>query len=310
VPVADAACTRVACAGATLAVRRRPGSPDEARRRAVLLLHGWPGTHRDWDRVFELLCAEARWATSEILCPDLRGFGESQRPEPDPDSPEPNAAFSPAAHIADLEALLRHYGAREVIVAGYDLGANLAQRLARASGNRCSGLVLCDPVHPAARRQAAELDLSAELWYQALHLMPWSAKLIGHDRFTVETYLRHFYTHWWGEGKVEETHFQELVDVYSQPGAFEASIGWYRSRARGPGGQVLQTRPDEPLSLPVEILWGELDPVTPVALASTLSESFSDFHLRRLATVGHFAPLEAPDELLAAFNRLAAKLRS
>jgi pimeloyl-ACP methyl ester carboxylesterase len=306
-PVAEATYTSVTCAGVSLSVRRRPATPGELRR-TVLLLHGWPGTQGDWDLLFELLCAEPEWATKEILCPDLRGFGASERPEPDPKSTEPYAAFSPAAHVADLQALLGHYAAREVIVAGYDLGANLAQGLARASSNLCSGLVLCDPVHPAARRQASELDLSAELWYQALHLMPWSAKLIGHDRFTVETYLRHFYTHWWGRGQVEEEHFQKLVDVYSKPGAFEASIGWYRSRARGRGGQVQQARPDEPLAVPVEILWGELDPVTPVALASTLGESFSDFHLRRLATVGHFGPLEAPDELLGAFSRLAARL--
>ncbi len=249
---------RIAGSGVALSVRRRKcaeASGHGPLRRAVLLLHGWPGTNRDWALVFERLADNEALRHFELICPDLRGFGDSDKPAAAADADEPWAAYAPAAHVQDLLAVLDDVGIEETIVAGYDLGANLAQGLARAQPQRVSGLVLCDPVHAAARAQAATLDLAAELWYQSFHQLPWSADLVGYDRRTVEIYLRHFYTHWWGRGEVDEAHFQAVVDSYATPGAFGASIGWYRARGRSGG-----SAPAEPIRTSTRVLWGEARP--------------------------------------------------
>jgi pimeloyl-ACP methyl ester carboxylesterase len=207
-----------------------------------------------------------------------------------------------------MVALIEHFGLDEVVIGAYDLGANIAQALARELPDRVRGLVLCDPVHAAARAQAATVNLGHELWYQTLHLMPWAADLVARDRVTIEIYLRHFYRHWWGAGAVDETHFQTLVDLYSRPGAFAASIGWYRSRARSRGSEAAAAAHAEPIAAATEVLWGALDPVTPIVFAESLDQSFSDFELTRLDEVGHFAPLEAPRAVAAAFASLAQRL--
>jgi pimeloyl-ACP methyl ester carboxylesterase len=291
-----------------LAVRHRSSAQPGSPVKGVVLLHGWPGTRHDWDIVFAMLSADAGWDAWVLLAPDLRGYGDSDAPDVDPSSQTPYAGFAPAAHTSDVAALIDHFGLDEVLIGAYDLGANIAQALARGLPDQVRGLVLCDPVHAAARVQAATVNLAPELWYQTLHLMPWASDLIAHDRATVEVYLRHFYRHWWGVGAVDETHFQALVDLYSRPGAFDASIGWYRSRARSRGSEATTAASAEPITASTEVLWGARDPVTPIIFADSLDQSFSDYRLTRLEDVGHFGPLEAPWAVAAAFASLTRRL--
>src|SRR4051794_37346446 len=47
---------------------------------AVVLLHGHPRTHTTWYRVAPALVD----AGFTVVCPDLRGYGRSSKPEPEP----------------------------------------------------------------------------------------------------------------------------------------------------------------------------------------------------------------------------------
>ncbi|MBO0663304.1 alpha/beta fold hydrolase [Jiella sp. MQZ9-1] len=51
---------------------------------------------------------------------------------------------------------------------------------------------------------------------------------------------------------------------------------------------------------PIELLWGDLDPVTPAAQSDDLPPAF---HVTRLARVGHMLPLEAPRDTEMAIRR-------
>jgi pimeloyl-ACP methyl ester carboxylesterase len=299
---------RVRVNGLHLAVRHRPPGRRQGPVRGVIMLHGWPGTRRDWDLVFDRLSEDVGWDGSALLAPDLRGYGDSDVPQADLSSSEPYRDFGPAAHTRDVAALIAHFGLEEVLIGAFDLGANVAQAVTRELPAQVRGLVLCDPVHAAARAQAASVNLSQELWYQTLHLMPWAADLIARDRVTTEIYLRHFYRHWWGAGAVDEGPFQTLVDVLSRPGAFEASIGWYRARAHRRGAEAADAASAQPIATATEVIWGARDPITPIIFADTLHRSFSDVELTRLHDVGHFAPLEAPWAVSAAFSSLARRL--
>jgi pimeloyl-ACP methyl ester carboxylesterase len=294
--------------GVSLTVAHRAALAEGGQRRGILLLHGWPGTRLDWAPVLAALDGDSRWNGADLVVPDLRGYGDSDRPPVYLNAQAPYAAYTPAAHTADCVRLIDELGWEHVLIGAYDLGANLAQALARTLPDRVDGLVLHDPVHPAARAQVGAANLTGEWWYQALNVQPWAGDLIGHDRQTVEIYLRHFYTHWWGDGAVGEEHFQQIVDAYARPGAFEASIAWYRSRAASRGKEAADAAAAEKLATPSVILWGEKDPVTPVLFAESLADSFEDWELRRLPGVGHFGPQEAPQELAVAFTDLATRV--
>jgi pimeloyl-ACP methyl ester carboxylesterase len=211
--------------------------------------------------------------------------------------------YGPSAHVADLQAILNQIRATRVVVVGYDLGATVAQHLAGVD-ERVRGLVLGCPPYPGVGQRRFEPAVQAELWYQQLHLQPWAPRLVAHDRTTVEVYLRHFYTHWWGDGAVDEEHFQRTVDLYSAPGAFEASIGWYRARSRDRISPARSSTPAPVITTPTIVLWGDADPVMPIRFADRLGEHFADVELVELKGVGHFIPLEAAAEVAAAIARL------
>ena len=52
------------------------------------------------------------------------------------------------------------------------------------------------------------------------------------------------------------------------------------------------------------MLWGDQDPLFPVAWAESVPESFTDAELRVLPGAGHFLPLEAPQAFADAVRTL------
>lgn len=85
--------------------------------------------------------------------------------------------------------------------------------------------------------------------------------------------------------------FDAVVAAYARPGAFEASIAWYRDNVGYGGGR--------PSDVPTTMLWPDRDPLFPTAWADELHTWFSDVQLRVVPS-GHVVPLEAPDAVAAA----------
>ena len=101
----------------------------------VLLLHGHPRTHATWHRVAPLLAAG-----HTVVCPDLRGYGESSKPPTTPDH-EP---YSKRAMAGDCVALMRALGHERFAVAGHDRGSYVALRLALDHPEAVTRLVVLD----------------------------------------------------------------------------------------------------------------------------------------------------------------------
>jgi haloacetate dehalogenase len=101
----------------------------------LLLLHGHPRTHVTWHKVAARLAGRFM-----IVCPDLRGYGESSKPAATPD----HAPYSKRTMAADCVALMRALGHERFGVAGHDRGCYVAARLALD--------------HPAAVRRLCVMD--------------------------------------------------------------------------------------------------------------------------------------------------------
>ncbi|WP_458087718.1 alpha/beta fold hydrolase [Streptomyces malaysiensis] len=104
VPVADGVSLNAAVAGS--------GSP-------LVLLHGFPETHLMWRHVAADLAAD-----HTVICPDLRGYGASDKPAADADP----AAYAKRTMAADIVALARALGHDRFALAGHDRGALVAFR--------------------------------------------------------------------------------------------------------------------------------------------------------------------------------------
>ncbi len=117
-------------------------------------------------------------------------------------------------------------------MAGYDIGSRIAQAVARDRPELVRALVIAPPLPGIGDRILAP-QAQREFWYQAFHNLALSAELIDGQPDAVRAYLRHFWSHWSGPAyEPDDEHLDHLVSVYGPPGAFAASIAWYR---RAPG---------------------------------------------------------------------------
>ncbi|MEU6041531.1 alpha/beta hydrolase [Actinomadura sp. NPDC047616] len=138
VPVADGVALNAAVGGS--------GSP-------IVLLHGFPQTHLMWRHVAADLAAD-----HTVICPDLRGYGDSDKPEAVDDT-----TYGKRTMAADVVALARALGHERFALAGHDRGALVAFR---------AGLD-----HPAAITRLACLDVlpTADMW----HVMHGATAAVG-----------------------------------------------------------------------------------------------------------------------------------
>ncbi|GAA1606676.1 alpha/beta hydrolase [Kribbella sancticallisti] len=256
---------------------------------AVVLLHGWPGDRTDYRLLAPMLVERG----FEVVVPDLRGFGESDKHVADPAAQYDVAAQgrSVVGLIDELELELER-----PVLAGYDVGSRIAQGIARSTPEVVRGLVVAPPLPGIGKRVFGEKP-QAEFWYQAFHRLPVIEELVDGNPEAVRSYLRHFWTHWSGPGF--EPELDHLVEVYSEPGAFTASINWYRAGAGSVATSAAEVAPAsyDRIAVPTVVLWPEFDPLFPRAWSDRLDDFFSDVRLRFVDGVGHYAPLEYPEVL-------------
>jgi len=279
----------VAVDGFELAYDRTGSGP------AVVLLHGWPGDRTDHRDLVPRLDG------CEVLAPDLRGFGES-----DKHAVDYATQYTAAAQARSIADLITDLGLDRPVVFGYDVGSRVAQALARDRPELVRALVITPPVPGVGTRIFAP-DPMREFWYQSFHRLRLPEELIDGKPEAVRAYLRHFWAHWSGpDFTPAEADLDHLVSVYGPPGSFTASLSMYRAG----GGTVAAAQserapaPADRIGTQVTVLWPEHDPLFPRAWSDRLEEFFSDVRLRLVDGVGHFAPLEFPDviagEILAA----------
>jgi pimeloyl-ACP methyl ester carboxylesterase len=265
---------------------------------AVLLLHGWPGDRTDYRAVVPLVSHAA-----DVIVPDLRGFGESGK-----HPAEPAREYNAAAQARSITGLIGELGLGRVVLAGYDIGSRIAQTVAAEHPDRVAALVVTPPV-PGVGRRVLDPDAQREFWYQTFHRLPLADRLLDGSPDAVRAYLRHFWDHWSGpDFTVGEERLDRLTERYSPPGAFTASIGWYRSGS----GMIARSLAEEPpanrITVPTTVLWPEHDPLFPRAWSDRLDDWFEKVELRPLDGVGHFSPVEAPERWAAVIGEVLTEV--
>jgi pimeloyl-ACP methyl ester carboxylesterase len=268
---------------------------------AVLLLHGWPGDRTDYRAVVPRLTDAV-----EVVVPDLRGFGESDRHPADP-----GRQYNAAAQARSLIALIEELRLSRPVLAGYDIGSRIAQAVARERPGLIRALVVSPPL-PGIGDRILSPPAQQEFWYQPFHQLSLSTGLIDGQPDLVRTYLRHFWSHWSGpDFKLDGEHLEHLVAMYGHPGAFTASVAWYRSGAGSVATSVAEQAPDQASRIPVPatVLWPTHDPLFPLPWSDRIGELFTHARLTILEDSGHFTPLERPHEFATAILTAAGASR-
>lgn len=180
---------------------------------AIVLLHGWPQTCREWDGVSDLLEGDFR-----LLAPDLRGFGDSSKPM---------TGYDASNQADDILGLIQHFGLDRAHIVGHDLGGPVAYAFAAKHREHCASLTLVEaPLWGILSDQVP--DLTTLFWHLKFHQdVDMAAKLIAAD---IPAYLHHFYRSFaFDPNAVPADQTAEYVRAYSEIGALRASLMHYHA---------------------------------------------------------------------------------
>jgi pimeloyl-ACP methyl ester carboxylesterase len=261
----------------------------------LLLLHGWPEFWLAWELVMQRLADRYT-----LVAPDLRGFGESEKPA---------GPFGPDGHADDILALLDALGAERVGVVGHDVGGAAMQPLARKAQDRFIGLFFFDFVYPGIGPRMGAADRLNEIWYQSFHQMEMAPALVGATRETCRAYIGYFLRHWAHRKEAHETVLEAYVDNFLRPGNLEGGFAHYRASH---AGRIAMMKGEAvvlpPITTPTCVRWPEHDALLPYAWTDRLGQTFADLDLAPFPGVGHFPHREDPDRAAQEIDRFFSRL--
>ncbi len=267
---------RIGANGTTLhVVRTGRGAP-------LLLLHGWPEFWLTWQPVMDRLADRF-----ELIAPDLRGFGDSDKPD---------GPFGADGHAADMLALMDALGIERVGIIGHDVGGAAMQALARKAPARIAGLFFFDFVYPGIGSRMGTPDRLSEIWYQSFNQMDMAPGLVGATRESCRLYIGHFLRHWAHRKDAFDDVLETFVDNFLKPGNLAGGFAHYRATHAGRIAMMEGRAPAlPPIETPTCVRWAEHDPLFPYAWTDRMGETFADLDLAMLPGVGHFPHREVPD---------------
>jgi haloacetate dehalogenase len=140
----------------------------------LLLLHGYPQTHIMWRRIAPAL---ARHFT--LICPDLRGYGDSEKPP----SAADHAPYSKRAMAQDMAEVMSALGHERFFVGSHDRGARVGHRLALDHAERVLKLATLD-IAPTREMYRDTSDAFARAywhWFFLIQPAPMPERMIGAD---------------------------------------------------------------------------------------------------------------------------------
>ena len=250
----------------------------------VLLLHGWPSTWYEWRHVMPHLAARYR-----VVVPDLRGLGDSSRPQ---------GGYDKKTIADDLWQLLAGtLGLGQWHLVGHDWGGPVAFALAAAHPEAIRTLAIVDVTLPGI---GPDISQGGKRWHHAFHMTPDlpEALVQGRER----AYLTWFYQAFsWQPEAFVPADIDEYLRTYTQPGALRAGFSYYRNIPRDSADNRALLDSGFRLPMPVLAVGGGRAEARGRGEepAESLRVIADDVTGVVIADCGHFVPEEKPDELAA-----------
>ena len=263
----------------------------------LLLLHGFPQTHAIWHRVARRLAADF-----SLVIPDLRGYGDSTKPDPAATPELDHELHSKRAMAADMAALMSGLGHRTFSVAGHDRGGRVAHRLALDHADRIERLAVIDIVPTLDMYELADMRFGARYyhWFFLIQPAPLPERMIGGDPS--------FYLRWTlgslgakGLHHIEPEAMAEYERCFCRADAIHAACEDYRASASIDLEHDRASRAaGEKVACDMLALWGQHGVVGQLYQPLDLWRAQCAGAVTGAAMdAGHYIPEERPDEIAA-----------
>jgi len=258
--------------------------------RPLLLLHGHPQTHVIWHRVAQQLAQ-----SHTVVMTDLRGYGDSSKPQGTPD----HLNYSKRVMALDQIEVMRHFGFSEFDVLAHDRGARVAHRLALDHPKAVKRMVLLDiaPTLAMYEKTSNQFARSYWHWFFLIQPAPLPERLIEADP---AAYVRDVLgRRSAGLAPFDPRALAEYVRCLELPGTAHGLCEDYRASATiDLVHDQLDIDKKNFLQQPLLVLWGEQGVVNqcfePLKEWSKLAVNVQGHAL----PCGHYIPEEAPELLL------------
>lgn len=180
----------------------------------VYLLHGWPQAWFEWEPFIEPLAEK-----HTVVVPDLRGFGDSDKPA---------SGYDLGTLASDLVCLAAHLSHERIVIVAHDLGGPVAYATAASSPGLVRGLLLFEaPLYGV--NAVGVPDYERDYWHFGFHASCpdlAEALIVGKE----DVYLQHFFTEFsYRKDAFSPQLVERFLNQLKRPGALRGGFAHYRA---------------------------------------------------------------------------------
>lgn len=250
---------------------------DEGEGPLVVMLHGFPEFWFSWRKQIPALVN----AGYRVIAPDLRGYGDSSRPQE-------IDAYRLTAIVQDIAGLIVQNGGVCTLV-GHDWGGIAAWLLPMLHPELVERLVVMNAPHmvPMRREIARSFGQKMRLTYQLFFNLPVLPELFL--RAFGRQLLRRM-------ARFTPEEVRTYLDAWRKPGAITAMLNYYRALRKHRAELRGLVRPIE---VPVLLIWGDRDPVFHKEMTEDFGEWVPDLRVAHIPEAGHFVQTDAAEQVNA-----------
>ena len=273
---------RIEVEGASInAVRGGTGPP-------VLLLHGSPQTLAMWHLVAPRLAEDFT-----VVAADLRGYGDSSKPE----GGEDHDRYSKRVMVLDQVEVMKHLGFDRFALCGHDRGGRVGYRMALDHPGVVTKLAVLDIVPTWEAFSRADKAFGLGYWHWFFLAQPYDLP----ERLLASDPERALFRG--GSAAIAPEAMEEYVRCLRDPEAIHATCEDYRAAA------TLDCEHDETdreagrrIGCPVLALWGRKGFLEGHYDVLEVWRAWAEEVSGRALECGHYIPEEAPKETYAALH--------
>lgn len=246
----------------------------------IVLLHGWPETWYLWRKIMPEL-ADAGFT---VVAPDLRGLGDSGKPE---------TGYDARTVAGDIRALIDQLGYEQITLIGHDVGGWVAYAFANEYPEQVERLAILDvPIPDASLDQLGALTNPFTVWHFAFQEVPdLPEKLIeGQEDIYLSWFFRNFS---YNPTAIGEAELNEYLRTYAAEGGLRSGFGYYRALEENVRQNEIYAQ--DPLQMPVLAVSGAA--AMGNFVQQQMSQLATDVQGEVIEQCGHWLPSECPAQL-------------
>lgn len=239
----------------------------------VVLLHGFPQFWYAWRHQIPALAARFK-----VVAPDLRGYGDT-------DKPPRVADYRTGVLAADVAALVKAFGYEKAHIVGHDWGGGVAWTVAHEQPQVVDKLAVLNCPHPKVfvKQLRSNLRQLGRSWYMFFFQLPAIPELL--IRLSPDTVVdRMFRRMAIRKDTFTDEDLRQFRDAMLKPGALTGSINYYRATFRNFSAIRELEKSDQKIASPTLLIWAEND----IALGKELTYGMGPMFAQSFAV--HYVP--------------------